>query len=291
MNQLDILCFTLIARTRSFSVTARELRITQQAVSRHIRNLEDELGYPLFLRNYQSVHLTKAGEQMLSYFQAREELMRDLFEHFRATQDIQPLRIAWSQWIGSPAWFRQAIADFGRIHPEIQLIPYDLNSEEMAQALQNEEVDLLLTSQYAAKYLPVAWSTTPVGSEPIMLIGSKRVKYNFNDCSLYPFFATYAGEFNEQGVLARVQRECEQSNIYPRRIEVCPNMGSVCLNVLVCGGLTFGINIPPLAQSDEFVFQPIGRFATTVLCRPFRNKNKSAELFAQFIMQKKEETT
>lgn len=286
MNQLDILCFTLVARTRSFSATARELRITQQAVSRHIKTLEDEVGFPLFLRSYQSVQLTKAGEQILHYLGEREKLMNDVQEHFRSARENQPLRLAWSQWLGAPKWFRQAVEEFKKTYPHIPLITYDLNAEEMAAALRNNEVDLLLTTRYAAEYLPVAWNVTPIGSEPVMFIGSKHENYDFKDCSLFPFFATYAGEFNEQGVLARVQRECERSNIYPKRIEVCPNMGSVCLNILVSGGLTLGINIPALARSEEFVSQPTGRSATVVLCRPFRKKRQDAELFEQFLMQK-----
>ena len=284
MNQLGILCFISIARTQSFSSTARELRISQQAVSKHIRALEEELGFPLFLRSYQTVRLTKAGEQMLSYFVARENLTNELYERFRSSQNIRPLRIACTQWLSFPLWFRKAAADFGKLHPGIQLLCYDLNTEEMAAALQNDEIDLLLTTRYAAEYLPVAWNATPVGNEPIMLIGSYRIDYNFNDCSMIPFFATSAGEVNEQGVLARVQRECEQSNIYPRHIEVCPNMGSVFMNILACGGLTLGISIPSLAHAKEFISRPTGRSATVVLCRPFRNKRAEVTLFEEYLV-------
>lgn len=286
MNQLGILCFTSVARTQSFSATARELRITQQAVSKHIRSLEDELGYPLFLRSYQTVHLTRAGEQMLQYFDQRDHLLNGIQDHFHSAQTTPPLRIAWSQWLGAPDWFRQALTEFGAAHPSINLATYDLNAKEMSLFLQNEEVDILLTTQYAAGYLPVLWNSIPVGKEPIYLLGSKRVNYNFEDCSLFPFFATYAGEFNEQGVLSRVQKECERSNIYPKNIEICPNMGSVCLNVLVRGGLTLGIRIPPLMNSNEFVLRPTGQYASVVLCRPLRQKRAEAVLFEQFLLEK-----
>ena len=288
MNQLDILCFTSVARTQSFSATAHELRITQQAVSKHIRTLEEELGFPLFLRNYQYVHLTRAGQQMLDYFERREQLINQINDHFHAERDTPPLRIAWSQWLGAPEWFRSAILAFGEAYPSIRLTTSDLNAEEMAFALKNDTIDLLLTTQYAAGYLPVYWNTLPVGREPILLLGSRRINYNFSDCSLFPFFATYAGEFNEQGVLARVQKECERSNIYPKNIEICPNMGSVCLNVLVRGGLTLGIRIPPLMNSSEFVLHPTGQHATVVLCRPIRQKRPEATLFEQFLLSRLE---
>ena len=288
MNQLAILCFTSIARTQSFSATAHELRISQQAVSKHIRSLEEELGFPLFLRNYQYVHLTRAGQQMLEYFEQQEQLIGRISDHFRAEQNTPPLRIAWSQWLGAPDWFREAILDFGREHPGLRMAAYDLNAEEMASALNNDEIDVLLTTQYAAGYLPVPWKTTPVAREPILLLGSKRVSYDFDDCSLFPFFATYAGEFNEQGVLARVRKECERSGIYPKNVEICPNMGSVCLSVLARGGLTLGVRIPPLVSSDEFILHPTGQYASVVLCRPLRQKREEAVLFERFLLDRLE---
>lgn len=288
MNQLGILCFTSAARTRSFSATARELRISQQAVSKHIRTLEEELGFPLFFRSYQIVHLTKGGERMLAYFEQREQLLNEVQEHFRSKQNPPPLRIAWSQWLGAPDWFRQAIVDFVTMHPSVRLATYDLNAEEMSAALQKEEVDILLTTRYTAGYLPVLWNTTPVGREPILLLGSKHVDYNFDDCSSFPFFATYAGEFSEQGVLDRVRKECERFNINPKSIEICPNMGSVCLNVLSRCGLALGLRIPPLVHSNEFILHPTDRYASVVLCRPLHQKREDAVLFEQFLFNRLE---
>ena len=288
MNRLGILCFASVARTKSFSATARELHITQQAVSKHIRMLEDELGFPLFFRGSQTVHLTNAGNKMLEYFDRREQLFNDILEHFHSEKVTPPLRIAWSQWLGAPEWFRHAIADFSVAYPQISLVTYDLTAQEMRDALQREEIDILLTTQYAAGYLPVLWNTTPMGEEPIVLLGSRRVHYDFNDCSLFPFFATYAGEFNDQGVLARVQKECERSGIYPKNIEICENMGSVCLNVLVRGGLSLGVRVPAIVRSDEFVLHPTGQCASVVLCRPLCRKRNETALFEAFLMERSE---
>lgn len=287
MNKLDILCFASIARTQSFSATARELRITQQAVSRHIRSLEDELGFDLFLRSYQNVHLTRAGERMLAYFEQQEQLMQEIFDHFRADQ-TPPLRIAWSQWIGAPDWFRQTIVDFQAAEPEVRLAVYDLDAPEMSAALNGGQVDILLTTRYAAEYLPVFWDVTELGRVPIMLIGNRRVSYDFSNCSLFPFFAASAGECNEAAILARVRRECERSSIYPKNIEICPNMGSACLNTLVRGGLMLGVNIPPMAQTSEFVLHPTGQYASVVLCRPLRGKRPEAERFEKLLLERME---
>jgi LysR family glycine cleavage system transcriptional activator len=54
--------FESASRLASFTAAARELDLTQSAVSRQIRLLEDQLGVALFVREHQTVRLTIAGE-------------------------------------------------------------------------------------------------------------------------------------------------------------------------------------------------------------------------------------
>ena len=112
MNYLDVFCFTSVARTRSFSITARELMISQQAVSRHIKSLEDELGFPLFLRNFQNVQLTDAGELMLAYFLERDKLLNPFLQDRDRPSDRPGLSIGCSQWLGCPDRFQAALERF-----------------------------------------------------------------------------------------------------------------------------------------------------------------------------------
>ena len=60
-----IRAFEAAARNRSFSRAAKELHVTQGAISRHIKTLEESLNCQLFLRHPQGVELTDAGEQLL----------------------------------------------------------------------------------------------------------------------------------------------------------------------------------------------------------------------------------
>ena len=56
INELH--AFEAAARTGSISNAARELDLTQSAVSRQIKSLEDQLGLELFVREKQSIRLT-----------------------------------------------------------------------------------------------------------------------------------------------------------------------------------------------------------------------------------------
>ena len=65
IRQLNI--FLKAAETLNFAEAARLLFMTQSAFTQNIKQLEEELGVPLFDRNSHSVHLTEAGEVMQEY--------------------------------------------------------------------------------------------------------------------------------------------------------------------------------------------------------------------------------
>jgi len=71
-NPLDsrqLRAFTALARTGSFTITAKELFLSQSAVSHSMRALEEDVGCRLLDRMGKRVSLTQAGEQLLSHAQ------------------------------------------------------------------------------------------------------------------------------------------------------------------------------------------------------------------------------
>jgi DNA-binding transcriptional LysR family regulator len=67
--------FAAIARQHSFSKAAKELSISQPAVSHHIADLENDLGVPLVNRSSKKVELTPAGEYLARYVLRAEALL------------------------------------------------------------------------------------------------------------------------------------------------------------------------------------------------------------------------
>ncbi|MDR9436198.1 MAG: LysR family transcriptional regulator [Thiohalophilus sp.] len=67
MDIHDFTTFLEVSRTRHFGQAARNLCITQSTVSARIRQLEQQLGTPLFIRERNNIQLTPAGEKMLGY--------------------------------------------------------------------------------------------------------------------------------------------------------------------------------------------------------------------------------
>src|SRR5213075_445738 len=65
MDLRHLRAFAAVADSRSFSKAARQLRIAQPPLSRHIRQLEIEIGVRLFVRTTSGVSLTREGTLLL----------------------------------------------------------------------------------------------------------------------------------------------------------------------------------------------------------------------------------
>ena len=80
-EQLEYL--TAIAKNGSFNAAAQELYVTQQAISQGMKQLEQELGKPLFLKKNNKTILTPYGEKLLEFAHKTLQEKDDLEAYFR----------------------------------------------------------------------------------------------------------------------------------------------------------------------------------------------------------------
>ncbi len=85
MEIRQLRAFVAIAEAKTFTAGAKIVHVTQAAISMQIRQLEDELGIPLFTRTPRRVILTEAGEVLL------DRARRILREHDTAIAQIAEL--------------------------------------------------------------------------------------------------------------------------------------------------------------------------------------------------------
>lgn len=85
MEIRQLKAFLAIAEAKTFTAGARRVNVTQAAISMQIRQLEDEVGLPLFTRTPRRVILTEAGERLL------DRARKILREHDTALEEIAEL--------------------------------------------------------------------------------------------------------------------------------------------------------------------------------------------------------
>ncbi|WP_448191408.1 LysR family transcriptional regulator [Azospirillum sp. sgz301742] len=132
--------FEAAARHQSFTAAAAELNLTQSAVSRQIRALEEMLGSELFLRERQTVRLTFAGE---TYAEQVREALRHISTatlSFRANPRGGTLNLAILPTFGT-RWLAPRLPAFVADHPGItvnlttRLAPFDFQFDQLDAAI------------------------------------------------------------------------------------------------------------------------------------------------------------
>jgi LysR family transcriptional regulator, transcription activator of glutamate synthase operon len=147
MDLRQLRSLVALAGEGSFTRAAASVNIAQPAVSQQIRRLEEELGLALVERTTRRVTLTDAGELLV--VRAR----RILAELEAAEKELQALSgmYAGHVTIGAmhtmgPVDLSLALALFTQRHPNVQFTVREQSSEEMAEMLRVDELDLAFLS-------------------------------------------------------------------------------------------------------------------------------------------------
>lgn len=80
--------FYIAARAGSFSSAAKELFISQSAVSQSIKSLEENIGSPLFVRGSRNVKLTATGEMLFGHVEQAYNLIRAAEDKIEQMQSL-----------------------------------------------------------------------------------------------------------------------------------------------------------------------------------------------------------
>src|ERR1700760_3644425 len=137
--------FMEVAANLSFSKAAQVLFVTQPAISKHVKALEDQYKVPLFERKGNSILLTEAGKRLYEYLLQATEIERkieyDLSILRNVSQAAGHLRLGASTTIALyilPSILSGFQKEYANVH--VQLV--NRNSEYILNALLSHEVDL-----------------------------------------------------------------------------------------------------------------------------------------------------
>ncbi len=136
--------FVAVAAHGSFNRAAEVLHLTQPALSRQVKDLEEELGVPLLVRGQNTVKLTESGD--LFYEEAREVLARanEAVQRVRGEARNETLRLGYAPSI--IAGIMSAVLErFLSTTPRVRIELMDLSSKEINELADEGRLDLVIS--------------------------------------------------------------------------------------------------------------------------------------------------
>jgi DNA-binding transcriptional LysR family regulator len=211
--------FAAVARNLSFTRAARELHLTQPAVSQQVKLLEEEVGLPLFEHIGRKVHLAPAGVELLGYTEQAMELLRQASESLAAMRGLKRGILKLGAVSTAKYFAPSLLSAFTPAYPEVTIKFAVGNREEIIQQLADNEIDLVIMGRPPRELETVA---EPFAKNPLVIIASphhplaakRRIKLSQLANELFLIREAGSGTrasmervFSERGVPFRVSME------------------------------------------------------------------------------------
>lgn len=158
MDIRNLVTFIHVAELNSFTKAAAVLGYSQSTVSFQIRQLEEELHFPLFERIRHTVALTEKGREVLEYAHRITRLAQELEESIQEEKAVKGhVRLAMADSL-CDSLLSEKFPDFRKRYPGITLKIIAAGTEEMFRLINHNEADAILTLDnhiYNAEYIIV----------------------------------------------------------------------------------------------------------------------------------------
>jgi LysR family transcriptional regulator, low CO2-responsive transcriptional regulator len=211
--------FAAVARNLSFTKAARELHLTQPAVSQQVKLLEEEVGLPLFEHIGRKVHLAPAGVELLRYTEQAMELLRQASESLAAMRGLKRGVLKLGAVSTAKYFAPSLLSAFTPAYPEVTIKFVVGNRQEIIQQLAANEIDLVIMGRPPRELETVAeaFAKHPqiiIASPTHPLAAKRRLKLSQLATEYFLIRETGSGTrasmervFGERGVPFRVSME------------------------------------------------------------------------------------
>jgi DNA-binding transcriptional LysR family regulator len=271
--------FVVVAQELSITRAAARLRLSQPPLSRQMRDLEEEIGVPLFDRTNRRLQLTAAGE--LFYQEAR----RILSQLERATYATRAKGLGRAERIaiGFPGtlagmFLPQILRRFRQAHPSVDIDLAEMVPLEQLAALREAQIDLAFVAKVEVE------SAKEFAFESVMdvplyvalardhrLAKAKRISlYELRD---EPFISVEQPATHEYFL-----RLCRSAGFEPRVVKQTDLSQSILDLIAAAVGLAILPKHFERYQADIVMRPLVARHATVPLCMVWRQDDESIPL-------------
>ena len=145
-NYVLLRAFEAAARLESFTLAAKELHLTQSAISHQIRELEDYFGKSLFFRKNRKVEPTAEGRRLLDSLSRVFDVIEAACNEVTLAPSSQVLALHCSPSFAAK-WLSPRLPEFIKDNPDITIRL--TSGAEPIDLLRNQEIDIAISYQFS----------------------------------------------------------------------------------------------------------------------------------------------
>jgi len=265
LNETMIRCFLTLAENLSFTKTAQEMYMTQQAVSKYIARLEETLGFRLFLRTRHYVKLTRAGEMYRDLFSKYQDEFDRVSEAVTAYyRDLQKqIKLGYLEMLDISSSIADALKQARQKDSELRFSGVKLPQHELLEQFADRELDMIITyREFAPKEAGV--KSHRILNTPLVLLVSPEDPVNVEGATVadfrsHPFIKTAAGREPVAETRERALRQCRELGFTPEKIVVAPNLESAYMNAELGQGVFVSTMLSRVSLHSSLTCFPIGK--------------------------------
>lgn len=153
MTVVQMKCFVAVVKELNFAKAAKQLYISQPAVTHHIQMLEKELGVQLFIRMPRSVRLTTAGQVL---FEEAEDILRRMDQ---AVQRVTHAAESDTLTVGcvttlNVKYLPSIYREYREKCPDVQINMLEISHVDLKKMLEDETLDVVFSSRELHQRVP-----------------------------------------------------------------------------------------------------------------------------------------
>lgn len=150
MELTQLRYFYQVYQAGSIRSASGELNVTQQAISKQIQNLEEELGVSLFMRSKSGVSPTEYGHMLAEKAQnilpELDELMYSIQKRHQIISGVVRLGVQCWQMIQGGNLRFETLKEFAARYPQVRLVSENLSPAECCRGVREGRLDLCVAS-------------------------------------------------------------------------------------------------------------------------------------------------
>lgn len=137
--------FYVVANNQNITKASQELMISQPAVTKSIKNLEEQLGGTLFVRTKKGVNLTPEGKELYKYIKQAIEFINNGEHQFSSLKNLDTgsIRIGVSTTL-TKTFLLPYLEKFHQLYPKIDIQIFTHLTSDLVEMMRNGSIDIII---------------------------------------------------------------------------------------------------------------------------------------------------